>query len=177
MRIRGKNPKARCIYFFGITASRDLCRVSAFCGVERALQLCCQSWNKCSKLKTTTVWKSQTSRSHRTSQGIFFIGEFQNYIISEFNHKSAVWQFNKQFNSSQFLHTENHQNCWQVETSAESQELHKRAFTSNKRHRGSSHSGSCTGWDGMGWPSTGRLCGRSVISLNCMPCTGVTLLP
>lgn len=138
--------------------------------MKRALQLCCWTLNKCSKLETTTDWKNQTSRMHCTRQGIFFIAEFQNSIISEFNHKSTVLQFSKYFNYSQFLHTENRQNCWQVATSAESQELHRRAFTPNK---GSSQSGSWLGWEGpthRGWK-------EDLWSLSHMPCTGLNLLP
>lgn len=85
---------------------------------------------------------------HCTGQGIFFT-EFQNSVISEFNHKSTVLHFSKYFIYSQFLHTENYQNCWQVATSAESQELHRWAFTPNK---GSSQSGS---WMGQEDPAQG----------------------
>lgn len=46
----------------------------------------------------------------------------------------------------------NHHHSWQVTTSAENQELHKRVFTSKKGAKAAVTE--AYEWDGMGWPST-----------------------
>lgn len=93
VRICGKKPPPNHIYLVFLNSSfQRSVSCMCFCNMKRTLQLCCWTLNKCSKLKTT-VWKSQTSRMHSTRQGIFFTAEFQNSILSEFNHKATVLQF------------------------------------------------------------------------------------